>query len=480
MMSIKRALVAIILLSTLSLDAAQKKPKVCVIGAGVAGLTAAYELHKHNIDVEVFEARGRTGGRLFTAYIDGKIAELGGQNIHDGGKAGYVHELLHELGLKTISRPASMNPYLLDDQNNLVDINELLEQKNYQPESLNAQLKTYGQQSNTMQDVLVKLFDTSKIDDYNLYRFSAGILEGYEGDSVDKLAPDAIDTLAAILLQTLCIGNKALLPHTGIQGGSALLTEGLAAKLDKHVHLNMPLKAICKNTNGTYSLRFNNKNQHDEHIIQADIVVLAIPCTIYKEIAFGDGVIPSNTLANITSIPYGTNAKILVPPADAINPQVNLVTNEFASIFSVKNDLVEIYTIGDTGKFTQNDINSVCDTSVSELQSLYGYYFPSYEKATETVDAQFTEYDSPIGHSWWNDPYTQGSYAYVGVGQEKVLLATETVNGFQIASLFAPINNSIFFAGEHCKLPCGLQGTIQGAANSGYEAAQLVLAALNS
>ena len=40
--------------------------RVIVIGAGLAGLTTAYELRKLGYTVEVLEARGRTGGRCFT------------------------------------------------------------------------------------------------------------------------------------------------------------------------------------------------------------------------------------------------------------------------------------------------------------------------------------------------------------------------------------------------------------------------------
>ena len=40
--------------------------KVIVIGAGLAGLTTAYRLQAQGIDVEVYEARSRLGGRILT------------------------------------------------------------------------------------------------------------------------------------------------------------------------------------------------------------------------------------------------------------------------------------------------------------------------------------------------------------------------------------------------------------------------------
>ena len=44
--------------------------RIAIIGAGLAGLTAAYELRDH--DVEVFEAAGRIGGKLYSVpFNDG-------------------------------------------------------------------------------------------------------------------------------------------------------------------------------------------------------------------------------------------------------------------------------------------------------------------------------------------------------------------------------------------------------------------------
>ena len=52
---------------------------VIIVGAGVAGLTAANDLKKAGLSVAVLEARDRAGGRLWTDVIDGAMLEIGGQ-----------------------------------------------------------------------------------------------------------------------------------------------------------------------------------------------------------------------------------------------------------------------------------------------------------------------------------------------------------------------------------------------------------------
>ena len=55
--------------------------KIVVIGAGLAGLCAAYELKKLDYDVSVYEARYRVGGRAFSFRLGNKVVEGGGELI---------------------------------------------------------------------------------------------------------------------------------------------------------------------------------------------------------------------------------------------------------------------------------------------------------------------------------------------------------------------------------------------------------------
>jgi monoamine oxidase len=81
-----------------------------VIGAGLAGLTAAYRIEKLTGEaVSIYEVRSRAGGRVDTLYLeDGSFEELGGKFLTDGANPIYITELIRELGLKTTSYPIDL------------------------------------------------------------------------------------------------------------------------------------------------------------------------------------------------------------------------------------------------------------------------------------------------------------------------------------------------------------------------------------
>ena len=75
------------------------KLNVCIVGGGLSGLTAAYELYNqlgNNVNITILERELQLGGRIFTKKFKGCYIELGAQFfIHDGR----VHHLLHSLDL---------------------------------------------------------------------------------------------------------------------------------------------------------------------------------------------------------------------------------------------------------------------------------------------------------------------------------------------------------------------------------------------
>ncbi len=98
------------------------------------------------------------------------------------------------------------------------------------------------------------------------------------------------------------------------------------------------------------------------------------------------------------------------------------------------------------------------DKAVESLASIFEFSRPALESMLQSWHV----------HDWQSDPYARGSYSYVGVGGE----------GAQ-AELAASVAGTLFFAGEATNTE-GHHGTVHGAIATGERAAREVLSARSS
>lgn len=70
---------------------------VVIVGAGLAGLTAACELERAGLTVHVLEAAEEVGGRTRSRVIDGRVIDVGGELVGTG--YGRIRGLVRGLGL---------------------------------------------------------------------------------------------------------------------------------------------------------------------------------------------------------------------------------------------------------------------------------------------------------------------------------------------------------------------------------------------
>lgn len=440
-------------------------PKIIVVGAGLSGLTTAYRLQRKGFDVEVFEARGRVGGRVFTVNVNDHLAELGGQNIKDGGDAINLLHLAAELGLETEERKGIFKSHYFEN-GKMIDVFQCIKERNFIPEKLCAELQTLSHQKANMQEVLQAFFGEHDI----LYKICSVGLAAYEGATVDKLSSLYITTLYFELLggysSTHPGDQEGGVSHQWIKGGNSLLAEKLSAKLYPQVHLNQPLASIAKNPQG-YNLTFRDGTKKS-----ADILILTIPCPVFENIQIADEVIPLSKQKAIASIQYGTNAKILVPITPPDPDCGSYMNNRMVSFLNNDRYVINLYYIGEYGKFSQQTIGSLFQKDLPLISRVYS--LQSSQKLVTARDVSFACYNGPVGHSWPNDPFAKGSYSCIGAGQEELFLSTMEVEGEIVKTLFAPIDNTLFFSGEHTTLLFDAIGTMEAAVESGERMARLV------
>jgi len=456
-----------VLMQPFNAHADRSSPKIAVIGAGLAGLTTAYRLQQAGLNVSLYEAHNRVGGRVLTVNINGHLAELGGQNICDGGESHHILTLIKELDLEIEEQKHILNlHYITKDQR--ISIKKLFQTRDVT--SLVLKLETLQKTAKNMQEVLEALF---KSDD-PLYWICSAMLHGYEGGPPEKLAPYYCKTLFYLLTGGISAAHQSISDEEEhyyeqllVKGGNGLIGEKIAKSLSSHLYLNHPLEKIAKNPQGSYQLTFQNGVK-----TTADILILAIPCGVYDNISISPEVIPVQRVEKIRSIPYGTAAKIALPVAALNEDPGSFADGKITAFRNRDNHVMNLYLIGEQGDFTAETIADRYRSGVSLIETIY--QFDTSLKPKLAQNQAFASYKEPVGYSWLNDPYIKGSYSYMEAGQEELFTATTEVAGEKVKKLFSPIDNSLFFAGEHTSLLIDFNGTMEAAVESGDRTARLV------
>jgi protoporphyrinogen oxidase len=95
-----------------------KEKKVVIIGAGLAGLSAAYELCKHkHIDLHIIEEKSEVGGRVCTKKINGCPVDFGAFIIYPWYKR--FNELIVELKCKAQLKKVPLSEIYYDIGDNI-------------------------------------------------------------------------------------------------------------------------------------------------------------------------------------------------------------------------------------------------------------------------------------------------------------------------------------------------------------------------
>ena len=453
----------------------RQAPRVAVVGAGLAGLNAAYILKKSGVIATVYDASERVGGRILTARDavgTGFAAELGGEFID--GKHADMLALAHEFGLELLDRSAAnvaslRTAYFFGGQHyseaQLIDAFKPL------AERIAADAKAVGRDINYEQasEAAIRL-DASSLSAYLGSLGAHGWLrELVEVAYVSEFGLDAHLQSALNLITTIGAdigaGSAELYGEHDkryvIKGGNEQITQALAQRLEPQLQLRQKFEMI-KARGAGYTLLFRDSNGVTKEE-RADVVILALPFSLLREASFD---VPLSDVKRkaIEELGYGSSAKLLV----GFDRRVWRSSQHSGTMFTDE----PLQSAWDHTLLQPGEHAGMTFMLGGRRGMELGHDSPEHQVNRLVVGmerafpgARDARGDKVARFHWPTHPYSKGSTACYSVGQWTSIAGAEA----------QPVGK-IFFAGEHCSR--AYPGSMNGAAETGRRAAQAVLAVL--
>jgi monoamine oxidase len=459
--------------------AAAPAGRVVVVGAGLAGLTAAYRLKQAGIAAEVHEASTRVGGRCWTLrgfFADGQIVERGGELIDQGHTN--IRLLSKELGL-------TLDNLLAAEQNGTEQTN-WFDGARYSYEEATADLKASWQKIH--KDVSAAsyptTFELSTPRGRELDRMSIvdWIEETFEG-GIDSRIGQLLDVAYNIeygaesdeqsslnLLYLLAYSGQGNLRIFGpsnekyhVRGGNDRIVTGLVERLDGQLVTNAALAAIERTPAGAYLLSFAGRQSP----VTADRVVLAIPFSVMRAtVDFSNAGFSPLKQKAIAELGMGTNAKLNVQFARRHWATLGCNGDSYADTGYQATWEVSRAQAGTPGilvDYTGGDVARA--QSGGGAATLAAQFLAQLEPVLPGTTAEWN--GLATFDDWLTNPWTLGSYSFWRVGQYT-----------SIAGVEGERSANCHFAGEHTSID--FQGYLNGAVESGERVAAEVFADLRA
>lgn len=292
--------------------------RVAIVGAGLAGLSAAYHLKKTGIRAQVYEASDRLGGRVLsrTGLVGkGLVSELGGEFInsdHDDMLA-----LAQDFDLPLFNRLDDFKRFSFPESGYFFggvawregELADLLR-------PLAAQITADADKLDKNWDRYAPKFDRHSVSDYldqharlTPQPFIRSLIEGAVRAEYGVEPQHSTALQLLFMLPTVDGGRVELLSFSDeaytVEGGNGRIVDGLAQALDGQVHTGHALERLEAQRPDEFRLRFRNGQ-----VLEAEHVILALPFTVLRRIEL-DLPLPAKLRAFIQQVDLGANDKIM-------------------------------------------------------------------------------------------------------------------------------------------------------------------------
>ncbi len=469
----KSALATVALALPLGSCISSSRPAIAIIGGGISGLNAAYQLKKNGIDAIIYEASSRTGGRVLTVpdgVIEGAHIDLGAEfvdSVHDD-----IISLSKELNVELLDmRLDKLIPKMYYFDGKLMLEKDVVEALQPFADRLMQDVNSLPDELHYNNAESFRAFDEQTVTSYlKGIGIKGWLLTFLEMAMVGEYAMEANEQSAVNLLHMLAIPityeeHYHLLGDFHevfkFKGGSHSFTKALSAQVEKQVKFNYQLKSLTKTEEG-YELTFDVNGKKE--IVKADYVLLAVSVGVLRELEI--------------NVDLSERKKKWIEQAGMGNA-VKLAMGFHHRVWRKMG--FQGYTFTDVNVTEFWDSSLLVDTEAGSLTfaggGIVGDEFAILsnseirEKWLTGADGIFSglkdQHNGNINKFVWSTyPFTKGSYTSYRAGQWSEFAGVEA----------EPVGN-LLFAGECCSIEH--QGYMNGAAETGRHAAEEIIKRLS-
>ncbi|MBK8814751.1 MAG: FAD-dependent oxidoreductase [Methylococcaceae bacterium] len=462
-----------------AVQALPNKPVIAIIGAGIAGLNAAYRLKKAGHSAVVYEARSRIGGRMNSVDMgNGLIVDIGAELINTDHAD--MLELVEEFGIELFNRkddqaslsyPLSayfFNGFSITESQLAGDLRAIAEQMTTDAALLDQDWDTFAPQFDKLSVKDYLELHADKIGKPYLYALFRDVIHTEFG-----VEPEQSSAIQFILVLPVIDGKAVdLLSYSdetySVVGGSAKITDALGADLAGQIQLSKKLIEIKRHAK-KFKLEFS-----DHSIVFADLVIIAIPFPVLDKVKI-NAPLPKLLRRFIKEAELGSNEKVIAGFSKRFWRQANGFTDAawsdlgFSEVWDEtqrqsdrQDGALNFFLGGDQARSLGSRQEAI--KLGKQFIARLNHFIPG---ATSSSTGQI------LNSAWTLSPLTTGGYANYKPGQLTRFGGLFWVES-DIPDESQQVNvGNLILAGEH--LSDAFYGFMNGAAQTGRLAADLVL-----